>query len=253
MKSCIYKGFVTHRRFTPLRHYFSYKTFSILFDLDELEELNKNINFFSLNSFNLFSFYNKDHGSRDGSNLKNWVKGSFKKFNLSLNISRIKLLCFPRIFGYAFNPLSVFYCYEGDKLKAVLYEVKNTFNEQHTYIFLVDKKSKIISQNCSKKFYVSPFIKMETFYNFRLSEPGENLRILIKQTNTFKEKVLVACQIGRKQTLSTKDLLINFFTYPLMTFKIITAIHFEALRLWKKGAIFQKRKTKIKNNISFEK
>ena len=94
---------------------------------------------------------------------------------------------------------------------------------------------------------------METFYNFRLSEPGENLRILIKQTNTFKEKVLVACQIGRKQTLSTKDLLINFFTYPLMTFKIITAIHFEALRLWKKGAIFQKRKTKIKNNISFEK
>ena len=253
MESCIYKGFVTHRRFTPLRHFFSYKTFSILFDLDELEEINKKINFFSFNSFNLFSFYNKDHGERDGSNLKKWVNEIFEKYNLSLNISKIKLLCFPRIFGFAFNPLSVFYCYEGNKLKVILYEVKNTFNEQHTYIFLVDKNSKIISQNCNKKFYVSPFIEMETFYNFRLSEPNENLKILIKQTDTFKEKVLVACQVGKKQVLSSKELLINFFTHPFMTFKIIIAIHFEALRLWKKGAIFKKRKTKIKNNISLEK
>jgi DUF1365 family protein len=253
MESCIYKGFVTHRRFTPIRHFFSYKTFSILFDLDELGELNKQISFFSLNKFNLFSFYNKDHGERDGSDLKKWVKEIFKKNNLSLNITKIKLLCFPRIFGYVFNPLSVFYCYEGEKLKAILYEVKNTFNEQHTYIFLVDENSEIISQNCSKKFYVSPFIEMETFYNFRLNEPDQNLKIFIKQTNNLKEKVLVACQIGKKQVLSSKELLINFFIHPLMTFKIITAIHFEALRLWKKGAIFQKRVNKVKNKISLEK
>ena len=248
MESCIYKGFVTHRRFTPLRHFFSYKTFSILFDLDELEEINKKIIFFSLNSFNIFSFYNKDHGERDGNDLKKWVKGIFKKYNLSLKISKIKLLCFPRIFGYAFNPLSVFYCYDDKKLKAILYEVKNTFNEQHTYIFLVDEKSRIISQNCNKK-----FIEMETFYNFRLSAPDHNLKILIKQTNALKKRVLVACQVGKKQALSSKELLINFVTHPLMTFKIIISIHFEALRLWKKGAIFQKRKIKIKNNISLEK
>jgi DUF1365 family protein len=253
MKSCIYDGHVTHRRFTPLRHFFSYKTFSILFDLDELEELNKKIIFFSLNSFNLFSFYNKDHGERDGSNLKDWVKEIFKKYNLDLKISSVKLLCFPRVFGYVFNPLSVFYCYENSKLKAILYEVKNTFNEQHTYIFLVDENFKIISQNCNKKFYVSPFIEMKTFYNFRLSEPNEQLRILIKQTNSLKEKVLVACQIGKKKTLSSKELLKNLFTHPLMTFKIITAIHFEALRLWRKGATFKKRKAKIKNNMSLEK
>jgi DUF1365 family protein len=253
METCIYKGFVTHRRFKPVRNYFSYKTFSILFDLDELEEIDNKIIFFSLNAFNLFSFYNKDHGERDGSNLKKWVKNNFKKYNLSLNISKIKLLCFPRVFGYVFNPLSVFYCYEGENLKAILYEVKNTFNEQHTYIFLIDDNSKIISQNCNKKFYVSPFIEMETFYNFRLSKPDENIKILIKQTNILQEKVLVACQFGKKQALSTKELLINFFTHPLMTFKIITAIHFEALRLWKKGAIFQKRKKNIKNNMSLEK
>ena len=253
MESCIYKGFVSHKRFTPLRHFFSYKTFSILFDLDELKELDKKIIFFSLNSFNLFSFYNRDHGERDGSDLREWVKVIFKKHNISLNITKIKLLCFPRIFGYVFNPLSIFYCYQGVKLKAILYEVKNTFNEQHTYIFLLDGNSKIISQNCNKKFYVSPFIQMKTFYNFRLSVPNENIKILIKQTNNFKEKVLIASQFGKKRVLSTKELLVNFFIHPMMTFKIIIAIHFEALRLWKKGAIFQKRNIKVKNNTSLEK
>ena len=93
---------------------------------------------------------------------------------------------------------------------------------------------------------------MNTFYNFRLTEPNENIRILIKQTDKV-EKVLVACQIGRKQSMSLKQLLINLFTYPMMTFKIMILIHYEALRLWKKGAIFKKKQNKIKNNISLEK
>ena len=252
METCIYNGFVTHRRFKPLRHYFSYKTFSILFDLTELRDLHKQIGIFSFNKFNIFSFYNRDHGSRDGSDLAEWVKKNLKKYNINFNITKIKLLCFPRIFGYVFNPLSVFYCYEGNVLKVILYEVKNTFNEQHTYVFPVNKSTKIITQQCSKKFYVSPFIEMNTFYNFRLTEPGENIRILIKQTDKA-EKVLVACQVGKRQAMSLKQLLINFFTHPLMTFKIIISIHYEALCLWKKGAIFQKRQVKIKNNISLEK
>ena len=252
METCIYKGFVTHRRFKPLRHYFSYKTFSILFDLSELEDLHKKIGIFSFNRFNIFSFYNKDHGSRDGNDLTEWVKINLKKYNLNFNVSKIKLLCFPRIFGYVFNPLSIFYCYEENELKAILYEVKNTFNEQHTYVFPVNNRSKIITQQCNKKFYVSPFIEMSTFYNFRLTEPDKNIRILIKQTDK-EGKVLVACQIGKKQIICLKQLLINFFAHPMMTFKIIISIHYEALRIWKKGAIFQKRKVKIKNNISLEK
>ena len=252
MESCIYKGFVTHRRFTPLRHFFSYKTFSILFDLDELESLQKKISLFSYNKFNLFSFYNRDHGDRSGDNLSDWVKDNLKKNNLNFNISKIKLLCFPRIFGYVFNPLSIFYCYENSNLKVVLYEVKNTFNEQHTYIFPVDQNSKIISQHCNKKFYVSPFIEMETDYNFRLSEPAERLKVYIKQTDKIG-KVLIACQTGKKQIMSTKQLLIHFLFHPMMTLKIILAIHFEALRLWKKGAIFKKREVKTKNGITLEK
>ena len=252
METCIYKGFVTHRRFKPLRHYFSYKTFSILFDLTELEDLHKKIGIFSFNRFNIFSFYNKDHGSRDGNDLTEWVKINLKKYNLNFNVSKIKLLCFPRVFGYVFNPLSIFYCYDGNVLKAILYEVKNTFNEQHTYVFPVNNSSKIITQQCNKKFYVSPFIEMDTFYNFRLTEPGKSIRILIKQTDKA-EKILIACQVGKRQVISLKQLLINFFTHPMMTFKIMISIHYEALRLWKKGAIFQKRNIKIKNNISLEK
>ena len=253
METCIYKGNVSHRRFKPIKHYFSYKTFSILFDLDELERLQKKISLFSFNKFNLFSFYNKDHGARDGSNLIDWVKKSLKKNNLDFNISQVKLLCFPRIFGYVFNPLSVFYCYEEKNLKAILYEVKNTFDEQHTYIFSIKPNTKIISQNCDKKFYVSPFIEMETEYYFRLTDPNEHLRVYIKQTDKKKDKILIACQTGKKQIMNTRQLVINFFTHPVMTFKIILGIHFEALKLWKKGAIFKKRKEKIKNNISLEK
>jgi len=161
-------------------------------------------------------------------------------------------LCFPRILGYVFNPLSIFYCYENSNLKVVLYEVKNTFDEQHTYIFPVDQNSKIITQHCNKKFYVSPFIEMETDYNFRLTEPVERLKVYIKQTDKIG-KILIACQTGKRQTMSTKQLLINFLFHPMMTIKIILAIHFEALRLWKKGAIFKKREVKTKNNITLEK
>ena len=253
METCIYKGIITHRRFKPKRHFFSYKTFSIFFDLDELKDLERKISIFSLNRFNLFSFYNKDHGDRDGTDLKDWVKSTLKKFNINSQISKIKLLCFPRIFGYAFNPLSIFYCYnENSQLKAILYEVKNTFNEQHTYVFPVEKTSKIITQNCNKRFYVSPFIEMETAYNFRLAEPKETLSIFIKQTD-INGILLSACQIGRKENISTKQLLINFIKHPMMTIKIIMAIHFEALRLWKKGVKLVKRKVKVKNNLSLEK
>ena len=253
METCIYKGIVTHRRFKPKRHFFSYKTFSIFFDLDELKDLEKKISIFSLNKFNLFSFYNKDHGNRDGSDLQSWVKSTLKKFNINSKILKIRLLCFPRIFGYVFNPFSIFYCYnENAELKAILYEVKNTFNEQHTYVFPVEKSSKIITQNCNKKFYVSPFIEMETAYNFRLAEPKETLSVFIKQTDV-EGILLSACQIGRKENISTKQLLINFFKHPMMTIKIIMAIHFEALRIWKKGVKLVKRKAKIRNNLSLEK
>ena len=250
MNSCIYNGIVKHQRFKPIEHSLNYRTFSILLDLDEIENLSKNISIFSLNKFNIFSFYYLDHGARDGSSLKDWVQKNIKKFNISNNITKIKLLCYPRMFGYVFNPLSIFYCYENNNLRAIFYEVKNTFNEQHTYIFKIKGNEKI-EQKCKKKFYVSPFIGMETYYNFKLQNPQEKLSIFIRQTNG-EETILTATQTGDKKEFSFKQLLINFFKYPLMTLKIISSIHYEAFFLWKKGAVYRKRDNKILNNLSYE-
>ena len=250
MNSCIYNGFVNHTRFKPVKHFLKYNTFSLFVDLDEIEKLSKNNIIFSFNKFNIFSFYNKDHGDRDGLCLKKWAINSLKKFQIEKNINKIKLLCYPRIFGYVFNPLSIFYCYENDSLKAIMYEVKNTFNEQHTYVFKV-KSNNEIYQTCKKKFYVSPFMEMESKYKFELLKPGEKLSVLIKQSDN-DGIILTAVQKGVRKEFNMKQLLINFVTYPLMTLKIIGAIHFEALRLWKKGAKYRPRDIKIKNNLSYE-
>tara|TARA_B100000965_G_C19476512_1_gene706528 strand:+ start:200 stop:970 length:771 start_codon:yes stop_codon:yes gene_type:complete len=250
--SCIYTGFVTHKRFKPKKHFFSYKTFSLLIDLNEIEKLDKNIKFFSYNKFNILSFYNIDHGPRDGSSLIKWVKKTLIKRKINISGGRVKLLCYPRFFGYVFNPLSIFYCYDKNlKLKTILYEVKNTFNEQHTYIFPVKKSSDIVLQKCEKKFYVSPFIEMKTFYNFRLSQPKEKIKILIRQ-NDVNGPLLLAHQEGTKIKLNSQNLLIEFLKHPFMSFKIIMAIHFEAFRLWVKGVNLVKKKIKIKNSLSLE-
>ena len=172
------------------------------------------------------------------------------KLSSDIKINKVKILCYPRIFGYVFNPLSIFYCYENNQLKAIFYEVKNTFNEQHTYIFKI-KDNEEIAQKCRKKFYVSPFMDMETYYNFKLLNPSDKLSVFIKQTDS-KGTVLTATQTGERKEFSPKQLMLNFFKYPLMTIKIISSIHFEALLLWKKGAIYRKRNTKLKNNLSYE-
>ena len=143
-----------------------------------------------------------------------------------------------------FQPSKHFYCYDNDKLKVIFYEVKNTFNEQHTYIFNIKDNEEII-QKCKKKFYVSPFMDMETYYNFKLENPGQNLSVFIKQTDA-ENTILTATQTGRKKEFSLKQLFINFFKYPLMTIKIIGSIHFEAFFLWKKELYIQKEKSKNK-------
>ena len=250
--SSIYTGTVIHKRFKPKIHSFNYKVFSLLIDLSEIEVLDKNLQLFSYNKFNITSFYNKDHGPRDGSSLKNWVVENLKKNNMETNEIQIKLLCYPRILGYVFNPLSVFYIYDKNQdLISILYEVKNTFGEQHTYVFKSDKKQNLIQHVCKKKFYVSPFIEMNCVYFFRLLKPGTKISVIIDQ-NDKKGKILYASQDGVKSELNNNNLIKAYLKHPLMTFKIIFAIHFEAFRLWTKGIKFIKKKIKIKNSITIE-
>ncbi|MDC1137233.1 DUF1365 domain-containing protein [Candidatus Pelagibacter sp.] len=252
INSAIYNGHVIHKRFKPKVHYFKYKVFSLLIDLSELEILDKKVKLFSFNKFNLISFHEKDHGDRDGSSLTSWVKQNLKKNDIQNEGIKIKILCYPRIFGFVFNPLSVFYVYNlQSQLISILYEVKNTFGEQHTYIFKVSKDVNLIQNNCSKKFHVSPFIEMDCNYFFRLLKPGEKISVIIDQYDKH-DKILYASQDGVRSEFNTKQLLKSYIKHPLMTFKIIIAIHFEAFKLWAKGIKLIKKKIKIKNNITIE-
>ena len=250
--SCIYNGNVIHKRFKPKKHFFKYKVFSLFLDLSELKELHNNLNFFSLNKFNLISFYEKDHGERDGSSILDWVKNNLRRNNISTDNIKVKLLCYPRILGYVFNPLSIFFVYDNDEnLISILYEVKNTFGEQHTYVFKIEGENKLIQNNCSKKFHVSPFIEMDCNYFFRILNPGDKLSVIIDQYDQ-EGKILFASQDGIRSDLTNKNLMNSYLKHHLMTFKIISAIHFEAFKLWIKGIKFVKKKLKIKNNITVE-
>ena len=250
--SCIYIGSVIHKRFKPKKHFFKYNVFSLFLDLDEINELDQKILFFSYNKFNILSFFDKDHGYRDGSSIKNWLINVLQKKNISTINIKIKILCYPRIFGYVFNPLSIFFIYDADSNPiAILYEVKNTFGEQHTYVFKIDIKNKQILNNCKKKFYVSPFMDLESKYFFKVLIPNERLSVIIDQRDK-EGKLLFASQDGERVKLSSKNLLKSYLKHPLMTLKIISAIHYEALKLWMKGIKLVKKNLKIKNNTSYE-
>ena len=250
--SCIYTGQVIHKRFKPKKHFFKYNVFSLLIDLSELNELSKELRLFSYNKFNILSFYDSDHGPRDGTSLISWVKDHLNNNKINSQGIRIKLLCYPRVWGYVFNPLSIFFVYDKDSnLISILYEVKNTFDEQHTYVFKIDEKSQVLEHSCKKKFHVSPFIEMNCLYNFKILKPDSKLSVIINQNDDYG-KLLFASQDGVKKEINNKNLVFSYMFHPLMTFKIIGAIHFEAFKLWLKGIKLVKKKLKIKNNITYE-
>ena len=250
--SSIYIGNVIHKRFKPKIHFFKYKVFSILLDISEIDILDKSLKIFSYNKFNIVSFYDADHGPRDGTSIKEWVIKNLNDNRINTENIKIKLLCYPRIFGYVFNPLSVFFIYnKNSELISILYEVKNTFGEQHTYVFKTKENENYIKHTCKKKFHVSPFIEMDCTYFFKILKPSEKISVIIDQYDE-EGKLLYASQDGDRIELNNKNLVLSYLRHPLMTFKIIVAIHFEAFKLWTKGIKFVKKRLKIKNNISIE-
>ena len=250
--SSIYIGNVIHKRFKPKIHFFKYKVFSILLDISEIDILDKSLKIFSYNKFNIVSFYDADHGPRDGTSIKEWVIKNLNDNRINTENIKIKLLCYPRIFGYVFNPLSVFFIYnKNSELISILYEVKNTFGEQHTYVFKTKENENYIKHTCKKKFHVSPFIEMDCTYFFKILKPSEKISVIIDQYDE-EGKLLYASQDGDRIEFNNKNLVLSYLRHPLMTFKIIVAIHFEAFKLWTKGIKFVKKRLKINNNISIE-
>lgn len=236
--AALYVGKVMHARLKPVGHRFSYRVMSLLIDLDRLEIADRQTPLFGVNRRALYSFHEADHGPRDGSSLRDYAQRCAAGHGIDLAGGRVLLLCYPRLFGYAFNPLSVYFCYQaGGQLALAIYEVRNTFGEIHAYVLPVngsDTGPAGIRQEQDKRFYVSPFIEMETRYRFRLVAPQEHVKLRILETDC-EGPLLSATFNGCRRALTTKELLRSLFSLPAVTLKIIAAIHWEALRLWLKG------------------
>lgn len=232
--SRIYIGKVFHKRHIPFEHSFTYRVFTMWLDIDNLPT---HLKTFSHNRFNLFSLFDKDHGKRDGSSIRSYVEAAAQTKGIDIQNGKIFMLTFPRILGYVFNPITVYFCYNKEhELKGILHQVKNTFGGQHGYMLPVEQLSPNIKQECEKVFHVSPFIHMDCTYKFHLQEPNETLNFAIHQFTKDNEKILTATWGGKQCPLSDSALLKTLVTHPLLTLKIIIGIHWEALLLFKKGA-----------------
>ena len=203
----------------------------MMIELGELPRLDRALALFKWNRRGLFSFYDRDHG--DGRSLNIWLDDLLGAAGIAANGPR-RVLCYPRIFGYVFNPLSVWFCHdEANMLKAVIYEVHNTYDERHAYVLGADGQ-KLLRHDCAKDFYVSPFLPPDCRYHFRIHPPDEKVTVAIHEEEAGAP-VLNASFAGTRRSLSDRALLAMLFAYPLMTLKVVTAIHFEALRLMLKG------------------
>lgn len=245
--NALYVGTVHHRRIRPRPHRFAYGAYWLYLDLDDLAGADRSSRLLSVDRPNLFSFRQSDHGPGDGSSLKEWITALARRADL--DIGRVHLLTFPRLFGYAFNPLSIWYC-EGPEgsLAAVLYEVRNTFGERHSYFLPVNAPGPVVHE-WNKEFFVSPFIGMDARYRFELEAPDSRLRVVVHESDP-DGPLFNASMGGVRRELGTRSLMKVFFTHPLLTFRVTIGIHWHALRLWIKKAPYRSRPPAPSHRVS---
>jgi DUF1365 family protein len=237
MEAAIYRGTLRHRRFEPVRHEFTYSLFMVFLDVDELSALVRIAPWLSLNRPNIAGFYESDHFGDLRKSFRERIQDDAKANGISLPDGKIFLLTHLRYFGYAFNPISLFYCYDrAGSLQVVLAEVNNTFGGTRNYWIPNPAKFR-----CAKELHVSPFNGMDMDYEFVLTEPGESL---VAHMNVAREAgsghFFDATLKLDREPWSAKALGLAMLRFPWMTAKVIAAIHWEALRLyWKKAPVYK--------------
>lgn len=242
LENALLEAQVVHARMHPKAHKFRYGVYYLCFALGDLPQLANRV--LSREKFNLFSFYERDHGPRDGTPNEAWIRGILQQWEIPQATGKIVLLTLPRVLGYVFNPVSFWFCLdEAGQLRAVLSEVANTFGERHCYLSFHDDRRPITSDDVlqsQKLFHVSPFMEVRGHYRFRFAYREDKLGVWIDyyDGDTFMLATSVA---GKRSALTAKNLLRCFFRYPLVTLKVIGLIHFEALRLLFKGMRYRSK------------
>lgn len=236
----LYPARVMHRRLVAPLYRFVYRVFYLLLDIDRIDELPRQLKFFSRNRFNLLSFHDRDYGDGRPGGPRAWAEGLLTRHGVRIEGGRIRLLTLPRLLGFAFNPISLWYCEHRDgSLRAVIAEVRNTFGERHSYVLASGGAPMPydMPMEKDKRFHVSPFFDMVGHYRFTLAEPGETLRVLIHETRDGVP-ILDATVAGERKALTDAALVGQVLRMPGMTLKVVAGIHWEALKIWLRGAAY---------------
>ena len=236
----LYVGETTHHRFEPRPHRFKYRLFQLLIDIDRPAQALRGHWAIRHGRFGLFSFTCRDHGPRDGLPLRPWVEDKLRAADVSASADHIRLLAFPRVLGFVFNPISIVFVHAADeRLEAVIYEVNNTFGQTHAYV-VPALGGPVERHDADKALYVSPFYRVEGGYRFRLTPPGETLDLAVQKQTDGRPNFLATLALRRKP-LTDWTLAGLFLSMPFMTLGVVIAIHWEAAKLWIKGAPFGAR------------
>ncbi len=238
-RSSLLFGDVVHQRVQPVRHKLRYQTFSVLLDLDDIDGATASCHLFSHNRWNILSFFERDHADGLHENLAHYARDRVARELDIKNIGKVFLMTYPRVFGYVFNPLSVYFCHEkGGDCVALIFEVSNTFGGRKSYV------QRIVGnqvENADKKFLVSPFNRETGKYSFRADQVGEYLTLGVALREN-DNPVLNTWYRVQHAKLSDWQILNFSLRRPVMTLKVVAAIHFEAIKLWLKGLRFPKVK-----------
>lgn len=248
----IYLGTVRHTRLRPVEHRLRYRVFSLMFDCDMLQTINGRFRLLSYNRPNLFSLQDADHG--EGRPLRDYLPDLASRAGCGGDVVRFMMLCFPRVLGYVFNPLTVYYGFDGnDRLRLLIHEVNNTFGQRATYVLPVaDGQQRTIAQAHEKRLYVSPFNGASGQYSFRVTPPDDRLTLGVALRDG-EGPVLKALFTGERRPLSDRELLKALGRTGWLTAKVTAGIHLEAARLWLKGLRPRARPVAAARSVHFGK